>query len=165
MVQRYLRYVATLASEHEFPLLLILLLRARRRSRPTTHSGAVFLEFLDAVPVSERVERVLAARGGGRHVGDHSGFAVASEGVLEHLRQLAATEGQVLLLEVESSDTLLECEQGLIDLGAVQSRLPVLVDGVGAALATCQINEAHLSKLTVRIGLRPELELEDGVGA
>ena len=71
----------------------------------------------------------------------------------------------MFLLEVESADTLLECKQGLIDLGAVQSRLPVLVDGIGAALATCQIDEAHLSKLTVRIGLRPELELEDGVGA
>ena len=71
----------------------------------------------------------------------------------------------MFLLEVESADTLLECKQRLIDLGAVQSRLPVLVDGIGAALATCQINEAHLSKLTVRIGLRPELELEDGVGA
>ena len=86
MIQRYLRYVASLASEHEFPLLLVLLLHARRRSCSPTYSSTVFLELFDAVPVSECVERVLAARGGGRHIGDHSGFAVASEGVLEHLR-------------------------------------------------------------------------------
>lgn len=62
------------------------------------------LEFFDSVSISESVEGVFAAGIGRADIGNHSGFAVSSEGILEHLGEFAASEGQVFLLQIESSD-------------------------------------------------------------
>ena len=44
------------------------------------------------------------------HVGDHDRTAVASEAAFQDLRQLATSEGCVLLLKINGSDTLFESE-------------------------------------------------------
>jgi hypothetical protein len=43
---------------------------------------------------------VLTAAASRGDIGNHSGFAVASEGVFEDLGKLASSEGQMLLFEV-----------------------------------------------------------------
>mmetsp|Transcript_54144 Transcript_54144/g.175959 ORF Transcript_54144/g.175959 Transcript_54144/m.175959 type:complete len:398 (-) Transcript_54144:1094-2287(-) len=105
-------------------------------------------QLLDAVRITQGVQRVLdgaAARG---DVGDHDRAAVAThEGVLEHLGQLRAAEGSVAVLLVKRADALLQRQEGLVDLGTVHARLAVGVHGIGAALAAGQINEGDLAVL------------------
>jgi len=72
----------------------------------------------------------------------------------------------MLLLQVKSTDALLECQQRLIDLSAVHLCLLVSVHGVCAALAAGEIDERYLA-----IRLHPlrravhQLHLEYGVRA
>ena len=57
----------------------------------------------------------------------------------------------MFLLEVQRPNALLKCEERLVDLSAVKPSLTVLVNGVGATLATSQINEAHFADVAVRL--------------
>ena len=54
---------------------------------------------------------MLTAAGSWRHVRDHGRLAVACEGVLEDLGELAASERRVLLLEIKRSDALFESQE------------------------------------------------------
>jgi hypothetical protein len=67
---------------------------------------------LDAVGVAQRVERVLAGAGGGRHVGDHHrARLLARERVAQHLRacacmrELIATGVQTQHAHIEGANT------------------------------------------------------------
>ena len=44
-------------------------------------------------------------------------------------------------ITVECSDALLEGQQALVDLSTLESRLAVVVEGVGAAFASSEIDE------------------------
>ena len=66
------------------------------------------LHLLDAVSIPQCVQRMLRARIRRGHIGNHGCPAVAGEAISEHLRQLAAAERQVLLLQIERPDTLLQ---------------------------------------------------------
>jgi len=94
----------------------------------------LFLQLLHSVSIPQRIESVLAARHGRGHVGNHSRLGIACEGILEHLRELTASEWKMLLLQVESTDALLEGKKGLIDFCTIQSRLLVLIYGVRPSL-------------------------------
>ena len=94
-----------------------------------------------------------------RHISDHSRATVASEAVLEHLRELRSPERSVLLVLVQRPDAFLESQKALVDLGAIESRLFVLLDRVGASLAACEVDERHLAHRA--ISLVSDLDLED----
>ena len=72
----------------------------------------------------------------------------------------------MLLLQIKSTDALLECQERLIDFSAVHLRLLVSVHCVGAALAAGEIDERYLA-----VRLHPlrcavhQLHLEYGVRA
>jgi len=123
---------------------------------------ASLLQLLHSIRVTESVQRVFAAARPRGDVADHQRLAEASEGVLEHHRQFAASKGRVVFSLVQRPDALLEGQQALIDLRAVDLGLLVLVDCVGAPLAAGQIDETDLSR---RLLAQPQLDLEDGVRA
>ena len=94
---------------------------------------------------------------------DHGCLTVANEGVFKDLSKLAASEGRMILLLIQCSNALLQRQERLVNLSAVQSCLPVLVNCICSALTSSQINEAHLAEVAIRFSLRAKLELEDGV--
>ena len=102
--------------------------------------------FLHSICVAQSVQGVLAVAVRGGHTGHHAGARfLAHKGVLQHLRQLAASEGRVAVLALQAADHLLEGQQGGVDLGALHARLLAVVRGVGAALAAGQVDEAQLA--------------------
>jgi hypothetical protein len=124
----------------------------------------LLLQLLHPVGIPQRIESVLAAGHGRRDVGYHGSLRIACEGILEHLGELAAAEWEMLLLQVESTDALLEGEERLIDFCAIQPRLLVLVYGVRASLRPGKVNKGHLAKVLLRLCLL-ELQLQDGMRA
>lgn len=132
LVYCHLLRVIRLPGQHEF-LVHLLLLRLRLS---ICSSLVALLQFLNSICIPERVEGVLDTAVGRRHIGDHGGLAVAREGVLEHLSEFAASEGRVLLLQVEGPDAFFESEQTLVDLGSIHLGLLLLVDGVGSSFTS-----------------------------
>lgn len=76
-------------------------------------------QFFDSVSIPECVEGVLTGGITWGDVANHDSAAVADEGVLEHLSQLASAKGSVVLLEVDGPDAFLQGEQGLVDFCSV----------------------------------------------
>ena len=76
----------------------------------------------------------------------HAGLGLlADEGVPEDLGELAGPEGQVGPLAAQSSDALLEGEQGLVDLGPLHPGLPVGRGGVRPPLVARQIDQREFA--------------------
>lgn len=67
-------------------------------------------ELLDAVGITQRVERVFTRRHGGRDHGDHArARLVADEAVAQHLRQLRHPERKVVVaLHAQCADALFQ---------------------------------------------------------
>ena len=70
----------------------------------------------------------------------------------------------MFLIQIKRPDAFFQSEEGLVYLSAVNSRLPVVVDCVGAAFGAGQVDEAHFA-LEFGIAAVFQLELEDGMGA
>ena len=69
-----------------------------------------FFQLLDPVSILEGVESVLRTATIGGNVANHNGATVSCEGVLQHHGELAAPEGSVVLILIESPDALLQCQ-------------------------------------------------------
>lgn len=95
--------VTCLPSEQEFPLL-----GAGGVAATSSHAPIFFLQFFDSVGVTQSIQSMFATCAGGRNIGDHRCLAVASEGVFEHLSELASSERRVFLVQIESSDALFQ---------------------------------------------------------
>ena len=108
---------------------------------------------------------MLAAGSCWTDVCDHSCLAVASERVFQDLCQFAASEGCMLLFEIEGTNALFQCQERFIDFSSIHSCLAVLVHGVGASFTTRQINEAHLTVMSIWLTVRAQTQLENGMGA
>ena len=121
-------------------------------------------QFLDAVGVSQGVERVFARPRRGRDVGDHHRSTVAHERVSEHLGEFRSAEGNVAAAAIERADALFQREERLVDLGALYARLPVVLGGVRAALGPREVDERELAvdHGVVRALLRGATLGEDG---
>lgn len=121
------------------------------------------LELFDPVGVFEGVESIFGAAAVGRYVSYHHRSAVASERVFQHHCQLASSEGCVILVLVQCSNTLLQSQQAFIDLGPVYSCLLLALIGVVcSSLAASQVDERYFS---MELVLSFEADLEDGVRA
>ena len=56
------------------------------------------------------------------HSSHHAGFRLfADEGVAEDLGEFAGPEGQVAALPAQGADALFQCQQRLVDLGALHA--------------------------------------------
>ena len=65
-----------------------------------------------------------------------------------HLGQLGASEGDVLRAVVQPADALLERQQALVDLGALERPILVLaVESVRAALGAGEVDEGEAADL------------------
>ena len=71
----------------------------------------------------------------------------------------------MLLLQIEGSDAFFERQKGFVDLCTVQTSLTILINRICTALATRQVNEAHLAHMLRRLRVRPQAQLQDRVGA
>jgi len=71
----------------------------------------LFFHFFDPVRIPERVQSVLTARVRWRHIRNHRRLAIPSEGVFEDLSELASSEGEMLLFQVQGSDAFLQGQQ------------------------------------------------------
>ena len=69
----------------------------------------------------------------------------ADEGVLEHLRQLGAAEGHVGPRPAQRADALLEAEEALVDLRAVEPVAAVVALRLGRPLRAGEVDEAELA--------------------
>ena len=65
-------------------------------------------ELFDPVGIAKGVESVFAAALGRGDIGDHQGFAIACERVLENEGELAAAERGVLLVLIKCSNAFLK---------------------------------------------------------
>ena len=120
-----------------------------------TTPTAVALVLLHSICVAQRVERVLAVGVGGGDAGHHAGAGLlAYKGILQHLSELAASEGSVAVLALQRADHLLERQQRGVDLRPLHARLLGVVRRIGAALAARQVNKAQLSANRSLVGAR-----------
>ena len=126
--------------------------------------GVVGPQLLHSVSVAERVEGVLAGRHARADHGDHaSPRLVSDEGISEHLRQFAGSEGKVSSLPAQCPDALLQCQERLVDLGPLHPRLPVGRVGVGAPLVTGQVDQRELAEQRFLVVVDPQDDLKHRV--
>lgn len=97
--------------------------------------------YLSEQEVPESVESVFGRGEVGRDVADHDSVAETHEGVFEHHCEFAASEGGVAFALVEGTYALLQGEQRLVDLGAIDLGLLVLVHVVCSSFVACQVDE------------------------
>ena len=148
--------------------LVVLRLRGAAAVGGDGGGGGAAREVADGGGVAQRVERLLDRVGARRDVADHQRVRVADERLAEDLGELRAAERDVRLPEVERADALLEREQRLVDLGALELALLVgAVERVAAALRPREVDEREPAGdgVGLFLGGGAEDELEDGVRA
>ncbi len=90
----------------------------------------------------------------------HAGLGLLpDEGVPEDLSELAGPEGEVGPLATQSSDALLEGEEGLVDLCALHPGLPVGGGCVRAPLVARQINQGEFAEERPLVVVLPQDDL------
>jgi hypothetical protein len=130
--------IVVLSGKHKLFLhhLLFGLYRLGRAWDSTCTITFTFLKLFHSVSISQSVQRMLTTAVSWGDISNHGGFAVSSKGILEHLSELAASEGQMLLLEVQCSDALLKSQKTLVDLCSVHLSLFVSVHCISSSFTT-----------------------------
>lgn len=108
---------------------------------------AWLLQLLDPIGILQRIKRILAAGAIGRDIPYHQRPAIPSKRILQHHRQLTSPKRRMILILIQRPYTLLQRQQRLINLRAINPRLLIsLISMIRRPLTARQINKRHLAK-------------------